>query len=812
MRALVLTLFFAVAAHAEGPRYWGTLTPGRYPVGFRIVQARSGPGAVGVDPRPIEIALWYPASGRGEPMSFGDYFVLSPDLRARSAPQGVSADDLPAVLSAAITGDATQLAGEKATTILSQGMFAMRDAPPAAGRYRIALWSARYGTAAAQSVLSEFLASHGFIVAAVRPLGAEVRLPFELKTPVEKSEELQARVDDMRGALQALRELTTADPDDSALLAWSYAGEAATMLQVSDSRIATVVGLSTNLLSGWVFLNPAHAADLARNAVFVELSEKDDRFKELAHGNFNAIEGMIPAVEGIDRLQRWSKPGSAGKAGYERVAREVLAAIGRKERRQSPARDLALLAADGTKVSGELYAAAPPRRGCALLMHQSGSSRGEYRGIAPELARWGFDALAIDLRWGRRDRWNNVWNETARGYGTIEIVDRGDRARIEKIDARPDIDAGIAALRARGCAQVILWGSSIHANRAMERAARDAQGIGAVIAFSPGEYGRNSTIREDAAKLTRRTLLLFGKDEADDVAASVPQPFRTVYRSEAARHGSAVLFDDPGAWRVVREFLEPEPEDAQGWFALGASRHDRGDYAGALTAFDRAAAMGFQPRTLLNARRARSLARKGDADGALTLLQEMVAGGYAQAEALNAENDFLTVRTDSRWPAIVEKARRNQHPCANAAEYRQFDYWLGEWDVEVRGQRIARSSIQLILDDCVIFENYWTVAGAPYAGKSFSVWDAQEKRWEQQYVDTAGGSRTWIGALEGDRMVFYLRGQGPTPSSVNRMTYTREGPDRVRQFIEVSTDDGKTWTPGFDGLYIRRGPPSTSRP
>jgi hypothetical protein len=142
--------------------------------------------------------------------------------------------------------------------------------------------------------------------------------------------------------------------------------------------------------------------------------------------------------------------------------------------------------------------------------------------------------------------------------------------------------------------------------------------------------------------------------------------------------------------------------------------------------------------------------------------------------------------------------KRNQHPCHNAPEYRQFDYWLGEWDVEMNGQKIATSSIQLILDECAILENYYALN---YSGKSISAWDASEKRWEQQYADTTGGSRTWIGALEGDRIVFYLRGQG---AGVNRMSYIKEGPDAVRQLIEVSTDGEKTWSPGFNGLYKRR--------
>ena len=249
---------------------------------------------------------------------------------------------------------------------------------------------------------------------------------------------------------------------------------------------------------------------------------------------------------------------------------------------------------------------------------------------------------------------------------------------------------------------------------------------------------------------------------------------------------------------------QADPTDAQGWFTLAAQRHEAGDYRGALAAFDKAAELGFQPRPLLNHRRARALVRSGANEDAIQLLQQMVAGGYSQAEALNGENDFLAIRADKRWKELVDAARKNQHPCANAAEYRKFDYWLGEWDVEIGGQKNGRSSIQLILDDCVIFENFWMTAGAPYAGKSFSIWDATEKRWEQQYVDTTGRSSTWLGAVEGDRVVFYLRGQGPTPSTVNRMSYIREGADSVRQLIEVSTDDGKTWTPGFNGLYTRR--------
>ena len=177
------------------------------------------------------------------------------------------------------------------------------------------------------------------------------------------------------------------------------------------------------------------------------------------------------------------------------------------------------------------------------------------------------------------------------------------------------------------------------------------------------------------------------------------------------------------------------------------------------------------------------------------------ASGYV--DALTGENEFLPIRMDSRWNKVVEAVRANRQPCTKDPIYRQFDYWLGEWDVEVSGQIVARSSIQMILGECTVYENYWRLDGS-YAGKSFSLWDAQQSRWEQRYVDTTGASRDWFGKLEGERMVFYLRPDANGGSGVQRMIYTKEGPDKVRQTIEGSTDGEKTWTGGFDGLYIRK--------
>lgn len=253
---------------------------------------------------------------------------------------------------------------------------------------------------------------------------------------------------------------------------------------------------------------------------------------------------------------------------------------------------------------------------------------------------------------------------------------------------------------------------------------------------------------------------------------------------------------------LVLLLLAAEPTTPQEWFQLGITRHDARDYAGALAAFEKARELGYSAPIQLPLRLARVQARAGSKDKALENLKLAIDRGYAASEQLLAENDFLSLREDPRWNDLLATTRRNQHPCRNAPESRQFDFWLGEWDVEQGGQRIARSSIQLILDECVVFENY--EAGIAYSGKSLSTWNSSLKQWEQYYTDTAGGARFWTGHLEDGKMVYLTEFERNGAKVLNRMTYSKEGPDRVRQFIETSLDGGKTWAAGYDGMYVRR--------
>ncbi len=163
--------------------------------------------------------------------------------------------------------------------------------------------------------------------------------------------------------------------------------------------------------------------------------------------------------------------------------------------------------------------------------------------------------------------------------------------------------------------------------------------------------------------------------------------------------------------------------------------------------------------------------------------------------------------------AIQMKAQPppNSTPCKSKPEYRQFDFWVGEWDVKnPQGKLAGTNSVQLILSDCVLFENWTSARGGN--GKSFNVYNAAKGKWQQTWVDNSGGVLELTGEFKDNEMRF--TGETPAPGgkkTLERLTFTKINSDRVRQLWEQSNDGGKTWIVTFDGTYIRKKASRLSR-
>lgn len=155
-------------------------------------------------------------------------------------------------------------------------------------------------------------------------------------------------------------------------------------------------------------------------------------------------------------------------------------------------------------------------------------------------------------------------------------------------------------------------------------------------------------------------------------------------------------------------------------------------------------------------------------------------------------------------------AQSSKLPCGRP-EYRQFDFWIGEWEAfGVNGKKAGDSKISLILDSCIILEE-WTSAsmqqGLRYAGKSFNTYNATTKQWQQTWVDNAGGTNEYMqGKFENNQIIF-----SSTPfkfnkdtMAVRKMTFTNLGPEKLRQHGEISKDNGLTWATEYDLEYRRK--------
>jgi hypothetical protein len=145
-------------------------------------------------------------------------------------------------------------------------------------------------------------------------------------------------------------------------------------------------------------------------------------------------------------------------------------------------------------------------------------------------------------------------------------------------------------------------------------------------------------------------------------------------------------------------------------------------------------------------------------------------------------------------------------PACTRAEHRQFDFWLGEWNVTLpNGRPAGTNHIHSINAGCGLREE-WKGAGGS-TGTSLNAFDPTSGRWHQTWIGSDGTLLLLDGALRDGAMELSGVTTGANGAkTLHRIRWTPLGgtPAAVRQLWESSTDDGKTWTVAFDGKYERR--------
>lgn len=152
-----------------------------------------------------------------------------------------------------------------------------------------------------------------------------------------------------------------------------------------------------------------------------------------------------------------------------------------------------------------------------------------------------------------------------------------------------------------------------------------------------------------------------------------------------------------------------------------------------------------------------------------------------------------------RLPAMAESK-----PCDESAAYHALDFWVGKWDVYQNTTIVGTNVIEKVLGGCAIIENWKDSDG--HEGKSFFYFHRDSGLWKQVWVQDDGFCKEKI--LQPDTVKDGVRFQGQMRSQsgvqyLDRTTLTREQDGHVRQLIEISRDQGKTWISTFDAIYVR---------
>ena len=276
--AIALPLLASVAQAQISP-FWGDLDRGPHDVGFTAQytfdRSRSfwpvDSTALHGQGRPLRILIWYPAvRSTDTTMTFGAYREVRPtDGRF---------DYYNRVLRGWEHSTAARQFSPESDSLLNvvsaMRTMARRDAPRAPGRFPLIVHSLGLGDyQLEQTILFEYLASHGYVVATVPQLGPS---PWDRSSFDTAS--VQTQADDVAFALELLRQSDFADGERIAITGHSMGGLVGLVVAAREPAVRAVVGLDASFVTtdGNALLTAMHWPAARMRAAVLDIHRRRD--------------------------------------------------------------------------------------------------------------------------------------------------------------------------------------------------------------------------------------------------------------------------------------------------------------------------------------------------------------------------------------------------------------------------------------------------------------------------------------------------------------------------------------------------------
>jgi tetratricopeptide (TPR) repeat protein len=288
----------------------------------------------------------------------------------------------------------------------------------------------------------------------------------------------------------------------------------------------------------------------------------------------------------------------------------------------------------------------------------------------------------------------------------------------------------------------------------------------------------------------------------------------SIYGQPKSDLQSADSFYQNKNWTVAKQkylkYLGDDSLNSLVWNRLGYCNQNLGNYADAINNYNRS--LKLNPSPLI----------KGSAQMRLAMVYSILnrtqessdwlmmatASGYNSINDLDSLPPFSNLRAAPNFREIRQKVYETVYPCSKEPRNHDFDFWIGDWNVYRTGTQFLSgySHVESMAGGCAILENYTSIQA--YTGKSFNFYDTIAKKWEQDWIGSGGPV---------DRQRFY---NGEFKDRAMRFTYTSTSaagekikgnfifyfisPDSVRQYQDVTDDNGKTTSVTYDLTYLRK--------